>query len=185
MSTTFATSVEEELSNSLIGRIARNFKDPLSRDTILSYLTNPSSVSIFPLKEQLIKETVPFKEHGTPPQFPPKSTLLLDNFISLQKWEGIVLEVMRDSFFGRLHDLTQNGPDEEAEFPLEEVSEDDRELIMSGAIFYWNIGYHDSRSGQRTRSSIIRFRRLPAWRKEQIEASKREANRIQGFIDWK
>ena len=38
-------------------------------------------------------------------------------FISLQKWEGIVTEVMDDAFLARLIDLTQKGADEEANSP--------------------------------------------------------------------
>ena len=62
-------------------------------------------------------------------------------FISLQKWEGIVMDVMDDAFLARLIDLTQKGTDEEAEFSFDEISEEDKPLIRSGAIFYWNIGY--------------------------------------------
>ena len=36
-------------------------------------------------------------------------------FIELQKWEGIVLQVLKDSFIGRLINLTQDEPDSEAE----------------------------------------------------------------------
>ncbi len=85
----------------------------------------------------------------------------------------------------RLQDLTEKGPEEEAEFPIEEVSDEDRKFIKSGAIFYWNIGYLDSRTGQRRRVSIIRFRRLPAWRKEEISASQIEALKIRETIGWK
>ena len=105
-------------------------------------------------------------------------------FISLQKWEGIVMEVMDDAFLARLIDLTNKGVDEEAEFPIDEISEEDKPLVRPGAIFYWNIGYHTSYSGQRTRSSIIRFRRLPAWTQREIDAAKREAERIGKALGW-
>ena len=52
-------------------------------------------------------------------------------------------------------------------------------------IFYWNIGYHTSYSGQRTRTSIMRFRRLPAWTQNKIDAAKQEAERIGKAIGWK
>lgn len=105
-------------------------------------------------------------------------------FISLQKWEGVVLEVMTGSFLVRLVDLTRTGPDEEAELPLDEISEEDRPLVRPGAIFYWHIGYHTSYSGQRTRTSIIRFRRLPAWTREEIDAARREAEHLGESIGW-
>ncbi len=105
-------------------------------------------------------------------------------FISLQKWEGIVMDVMDDAFLARLIDLTQKGTDEEAEFSFDEISEEDKPLIRSGAIFYWNIGYHTSYSGQRTRTSLIRFRRLPAWTQREIDAAKREAERLGKALGW-
>jgi len=108
-----------------------------------------------------------------------------DRFISLQKWEGAVLEVKEDSFFARLVDLTDSNIDEEAEFSIEELSPEDRPLIKPGAIFYWNIGYLDKRSGQRIHASLIRFRRLPAWTSKEIQQVQEEAARLQELFDWK
>jgi hypothetical protein len=107
-----------------------------------------------------------------------------DSFVSLQKWEGVVLAVEHDSFLARLIDLTQGGTEEEAEFSLDDISEEDKPLLKPGAIFYWNIGYHDSRTGQRRKVSEIRFRRLPAWTSKEIEAAKREAIRLRDLIGW-
>jgi hypothetical protein len=53
--------------------------------------------------------------------------------LQVHDWEGIVLEVKEDSFLARLIDLTEEGPDEEAEFPLEEVPGGDKHLIKPGA----------------------------------------------------
>jgi hypothetical protein len=113
-----------------------------------------------------------------------KSKQRQDLFISLQAWEGVVLEVMSDSFMARLVDLTNRGADEEAELPMNEISDDDKTLVRPGAIFYWDIGYHTNYSGQRMRSSLIRFRRLPAWTQREIEAAKREADRIGKALGW-
>lgn len=105
------------------------------------------------------------------------------HFELVQRWEGFVLEVKENSFIARLIDLTEEGPEEEAEFPLEEIYKDDRKLITPGAVFYWNIGYLDSSSG-RTRASIVRFRRLPAWTVGEIKEAKREAQRIKKALKW-
>jgi hypothetical protein len=113
-----------------------------------------------------------------------KSEQRQDFFTSLQAWEGIVLEVMPDSFWARLLDLTNTGADEEAELPMNEISDDDKPLVRPGAIFYWDIGYHTSYSGQRMRSSLIRFRRLPAWTQREIDAAEREADRIGKALGW-
>jgi hypothetical protein len=111
------------------------------------------------------------------PVSPPKN-----DFVSLQKWEGIVEEVYEDSFEARLIDLTSNTPDEVAEIPLEEVSKDDYPLIEEGAIFYWNIGYRDKVSGQRERVTFIRFRRLPMWQKRELKVAERNAEEIQELL---
>lgn len=106
-------------------------------------------------------------------------------FISLQKWECAVEEIKEDSFVARLVDLTSHGPNEEAEFSFEEVPITDLPLLKRGAVFYWNIGYSDSISGQRTRVSVVRFRRLPVWKTEELDAAKREAVRLGEKIGWK
>lgn len=105
-------------------------------------------------------------------------------FTSLQAWEGFVTQVMDNAFLARLIDLAHTGADEEAEFPIDEISEEDKALITPGAIFYWDIGYHTSYSGQRTRKSLIRFRRLPAWTQKEIDAAQREAERIGKALGW-
>lgn len=106
-------------------------------------------------------------------------------FVTLQKWECCVLEVEKDSFTARLVDQTDQGQDEEAEFSLEEVPLGDLPLVKPGAVFYWNIGYVDSLSGQRTRASIIRFRRLPVWRTDELATARKEAIRWREKIGWK
>ena len=82
----------------------------------------------------------------------------------LQEWEGYVLSVGPDSFTARLLDLTAGSvyEEEEAEIPIQEISERDRPRIQSGAIFRWVIGYERSTSGVRKRVSVIVFRDLPA-----------------------
>lgn len=106
-------------------------------------------------------------------------------FVSLQKWECIVLDILDDAFTARLIDLTNKETDEEAEFSIEEIPEADLFLLKPGAVFYWNIGYEDSLSGQRTRSSTLRFRRLPVWRSEELAAAKQEAKKLGDALNWK
>jgi hypothetical protein len=86
-----------------------------------------------------------------------------DKFIMLQRWEGTVTKVSKDSFVVRLSDLSQENLEEEAEIPIEEIPEADLGLVEPGAVFYWCIGYIDRVGGQRIRASMIRFRRLPSW----------------------
>lgn len=164
--------------------IIRQFEEKLPENQVSAYLVDPIPESY---TGQLTgKETETLKEPGKPPVIPLRTApVIRDKFLSLQKWEGIVLEVKEDSFLARLIDLTEEGPEEEVELPLEEVSEDDRKLVKPGAIFYWNIGYHDTSRGQRIRSSMIRFRRLPVWQKAEIDDTKRKAKRLRDAIGWK
>lgn len=55
----------------------------------------------------------------------------------LQEWEGAVETVEEKTFTARLWDLTANEPypTETVEIPIEDVSENDRELIRPGAAF--------------------------------------------------
>lgn len=188
---------EQPDSSAMLPRVITNveFAKHMPKDQVLSYLVRaPSDSSAANLYETFTGQTVDLdglNKVSADGAHQPKHIISLKTeprqsaFVSLQKWEGVVVEVLSDSFLTRLVDLTRTGPDEEAEFPLDEVSEEDRPLIRPGAIFYWNIGYHNSYSGQRTRTSIIRFRRLPAWTREEIEAAKREAERLGQSIGWK
>jgi hypothetical protein len=114
----------------------------------------------------------------------PISSLRLATFESLQNWEGTVLSVDGKDFAARLIDQSQNSPNEEGIFSIAEVTPEDRVLIQPGAVFYWSIGYHDSVSGQRTRASIIRFRRMPIWSRNDISRAEREAEQFVRSIKW-
>lgn len=189
---TSSTEISSFLANTVL-------KKTMPKAQILSYLvshiSDSGSVRDTNLYNKLMEVTVSadsllkapiIKEHGgnvvSHKNFKAKPHQSI--FISLQKWEGIVMEVKDDAFLARLIDLTNKGVDEEAEFPIDEISEEDKLLVRPGAIFYWNIGYHTSSSGQRTRTSIIRLRRLPAWTQREIDAAKREAERIRKALGW-
>ena len=103
----------------------------------------------------------------------------------LQAFEGSVLKVGDDSFVARLIDRSNDMGDQEAEFPMDEVSDSDRPLIVPGAIFYWDIGYLENKGGQRHRTSMIQFRRLPSWTAKEIQKSKDQAKIIRDKIDWR
>ena len=154
--------------------------------SMLKYLGNPQLGS-GSFQENHDDETELIKEGHPDFLFKKKKYIKLDNFVSLQKWEGYVLKVLDDNYIlVRLVNLTDPGqPDEEAEIPIQELSFEDHELIEPGAVFYWNIGYMDRTSGQRERNSVIRFRRLPRWEAEDIEKAKVEAKRIRKKLQWK
>jgi hypothetical protein len=85
----------------------------------------------------------------------------IERFITLQKWEGLVIELKTGSFLARLTDLTNAfSIDEEGEFAFEDIDEADRPLLAVGAVFYWVIGYQDGPKG-RSRVSRLRMKRAP------------------------
>ena len=155
-------------------------------DAIPPYGKSPFDSNPPPLDATVFLDNIQPKEGSSAPVvFFKRVPSVQHRFVLLQKWEGTILQVLEDSFLARLVDLSNSGPDEETELPLEEVSDADRSLVEPGAIFYWNIGYIDSVSGQRTRASLIRFRRLPVWRSEELEKAKHRAQRISDLLDWK
>lgn len=105
-------------------------------------------------------------------------------FKVLRKWEGRVMSVNCDSFTAALVDLAGAEPREEAEFALEEISEEDLKLVRAGAVFYWSIGTRVTRAGQRLNESVIRFRRLPAWSALELTIAKQEARGLMDTIGW-
>jgi len=84
--------------------------------------------------------------------------------LTRQLWDGTVTEVRGKEFVARLSDRTiVSNPDEEATFDLDEISAEDRELVVPGSAFYWIIGTAITESGKRMNISMVQFRRLPAW----------------------
>lgn len=113
---------------------------------------------------------------------PPQLSETREYFRAIQKWEGHVFEVGRDTFHAVLVPITGQGAELEAEINLEEIQDDDRTLIEPGAVFYWSIGYLNRPSG-RLNASIIRFRRLPVWTGRQISEAITEAEKLQALFD--
>ena len=133
---------------------------------------NPTYIDIDNKSNLLQKETPKSPIIWYPSKFQ-RATL----FKSLIKWRGVVLKIYKDCFLGRLVDQDGNSPDEEAEILLSEISDEDLQLIDIGAVFYWSIGYQTNPSGSRIRSSIIRFRRLPVWRSEELSEAQKKTEK--------
>lgn len=125
-----------------------------------------------------------FAHEDSPLVFPKPLPIEKDHFQSLQSWEGFVESATPQAFTARLRDRAKKSPDQIAEFPIEEVSPFDRELVQPGAIFYWDIGYSEDKTGQRLRASLIRFRRLPAWTRKEIEKAGRDSVEMRNKLGW-
>jgi hypothetical protein len=79
-------------------------------------------------------------------------------FAPTSRWEGTVLERFDSYFSAEVVDL-DNDEVAVAEFDLGELSSADISLCEPGALFYWTTGYETKDSGQKSRSSVIAFRR--------------------------
>ena len=164
-------------------RLVEQFKDNHSKGRTRRFMEvprtcDPSDVDIerFQTDRDVAETEPPLLWHDSSPE--------QGEGVALQKWEGVVVSISENSFCARLHDLTAANPEEEAEFSIEDVAEDDRALVQPGAIFYWSIGYYTSRTGQKLRSSIIKFRRLPAWSAKEIKIIEHKARELGRAIGW-
>ncbi len=99
--------------------------------------------------------------------------------ISLQHWECVITEVLDDVVCCEMHDLSdESNPREYAEVYIAEFSEFDRPLLSEGTVFYWSIGHSRKRSGQITRSSELRVRRMPKLTKNQSAQISRKVQKL-------
>ena len=105
----------------------------------------------------------------------------------LQQWEGIVEEVGDENFTARLRDLTnkEHYPGEMAELPRDDISDDDRELLREGAVFYLTVGRLIHFSGRQKRFGDIVFRRLPGWTSSTLDRAEKRAERLSRFLNSK
>ena len=106
------------------------------------------------------------------------------SFAVLQEWEGYVVAVTKENFTARLLDITtgRRTEDEEAEFPLEELSDADRQHVRVGSVFRWTVGHRRLPSGTKERVSLIVFRRLPAWTRRELEQNSHQAEAIANIL---
>jgi hypothetical protein len=105
------------------------------------------------------------------------------SFKVLESWVAKVDEVDRDAGVFTAIVASDRFADtrELAEFSFDEISEDDRALIVPGAIFYWSVGYSVNEYGERSTASVVRFRRVRRWKPKQIQAAKARAAK---YTDW-
>jgi|GEM_PF-998412 len=163
----------DETINAYLGKIKRN---PEIVNTNLSFESKYRITALEQEQEELRKDfPIPLFERPIEKK---------DMFLSLQKWEGYVLEINKDNIIAQLIDLNLLGNKEIAEIPKQEISSSDFDLLREGAVFYWTIGYRDSTSGQRERVSTIRFRRLPMWTEKEILRAKESGERLFKELIW-
>jgi hypothetical protein len=103
--------------------------------------------------------------------------------ITLQEWEGRVLQIDGRLVIARLVDITAGDKEEteEVELPLDDVTEADQALLQPGAIFRWILGYSYA-SGRKERFARVIVRRLPIWTEREMQEADREANELHNAI---
>lgn len=110
----------------------------------------------------------------------PKATPLARSEL-VAEWHGQVTKVLDESFVAELRGVSGKnvgGSLEEAEIPLGEVRDDDLALVRVGAFFRLCVSYEKSTTGTRRRYAEVIFRRLPAYRREELEEAAAEAEQI-------
>jgi hypothetical protein len=97
----------------------------------------------------------------------------------IQMWEGKVIsvdaenEVMQVLLNAKIGVVSAHT----GEIELQWVSDQDRDLVRPGAIFYLTLSRRLKRSGIEN-AQEIRFRRLPSWTKKQIAEIEAEADKL-------
>ncbi|MEM6738057.1 MAG: hypothetical protein AAF620_18510 [Bacteroidota bacterium] len=108
-----------------------------------------------------------------------------DTLIPIEKWEGVVTDFSTESIAANLISVfSGNSTEEVATIPLDWISDEDREYVKKGAVFYWSVGF-ETFKGQRKRTSMIRFRRLPNFSKTHIQAKQKEFKSKFDGLNWK
>ena len=84
----------------------------------------------------------------------------------LQQFEGLVTEIMDDTFGARLTAIIGERVGDElwAEIYTDKVPKDDRDLVVLGGCFTWSITEMES---------TFEFLRLPPWTQEELDAAKK------------
>ncbi len=115
-----------------------------------------------------------WREHSLKPDSRPETTVDI-----LKEWEGVVLTVSNDDVQARLTDMNDPANQEElVTFGLDAISPQDHELVEPGAVFYWTV-LRETDAFENVRNySQIRFRRLPAWSRGDLERAETEAEQL-------
>jgi len=127
-------------------------------------------------------------------QYKPLRTTLIESTPADELAEGLYKTFWKGSSqvdFGYLLDIAedvpleviQSAPEEEGDFLIEDLRNDDIKMLKPGAVFRWVIGYVIKRDGTKRRSSDIVFRRLPQWTQNDITEADKEAEKLFGEID--
>lgn len=104
-------------------------------------------------------------------------------FTKSQNWIGYITELTSSGFIANLNDLSNKGTYEIGEFENQEISEEDKQFIAIGSVFYWSVGFANS-NGQRKSESIIRFQRFSPWTSKDFDEASDRARSLLNNLKW-
>jgi hypothetical protein len=106
------------------------------------------------------------------------------SYVPLKVWEGYVTELDEAAgiFQAELVERNAQAPPISVEMDIQEISQDDRDLVVPGAVFYWTVGRMRDPNGRVTNYDDIRFRRLPDWTQTRIEQLREESDELLSFL---
>lgn len=107
-----------------------------------------------------------------------------EGFILAEKFDGVVLSVLENSFTARIFPSEAKTGPAEIEFPKTELSDVDLSLLHEGAPFVLNIGYRTIGSRRQRESSFYMRRLIPRSEAELINATQR-AKTFSDLVGWK
>lgn len=110
------------------------------------------------------------------PRLPPQDEILA---MPIEVWEGEVraLDHQNNTMQVRLTPKMGTAVQHTGDIDLEWVSEQDRDLVRPGAVFYWTL-YKETRRGTIINSQSLRFRRRPNWSKPQLKRLRSDAQEL-------
>jgi hypothetical protein len=111
---------------------------------------------------------------------------ILPSFHALQEWEGYVTAICDEVFVAELVDVTRNRAraEEQVDFLLSDLDDEQRKSLRLGAVFRWAIGYERSPAGSKKRVSQLIFRELPQWTQADLDAARAYGQSLTSNIQW-
>lgn len=127
--------------------------------------------------ERPIKHHDPGNNHVGPTQIKVPELPKLPRVELLEHFEGTVIGVRGQDLIARIRSLRDaDCPERRLALDLCSVADDDRPLVLPGAVFYWAVGFR-TESGTKFGFSTVKFRRLPAWTRGEVERVREGARR--------
>ncbi len=122
--------------------------------------------------------TQSLKRRFEPPSLIPWAPTGTDS-IPLQIWEGTVIQL--DDVAGSMHVMLNakigQVPRHTADINLEWVTDQDKDLIRPGAIFYLTL-FKRTKRGSIENSQELRFRRRPSWSESQLKRIDKDSSKL-------